>query len=119
MHAGNPKYAIKIFFFNSNHLFLSMEKNWFNDCPQGGIKCGIYESLLYPCPSALEYRFFCIGNLLGIRSLCQTNLTVASLCLSKNHAETVAVQSCKSSQGCKNSNSHALLLVSLILSCKK
>lgn len=118
MHAGNPKYAIKNF-FNSNHLFLSMEKKWFNGCPQGSVKDGMYEALLYPCPSTLEYRFSCIGNLLGIRSLCQTNLTVTSLCLSKNHAETVAVQSCKSSQGCKDSDSHALLLVILILSCKK
>lgn len=31
MHAGNLKYAIN-FFFNSDHLFLLMEKKWFDGC---------------------------------------------------------------------------------------
>lgn len=34
----------KRFFLNSNHLFLLMEKKWFNGCPWGSIKGGIYEA---------------------------------------------------------------------------
>lgn len=41
-------------------------RNGVNGCPQGSIKGGIYEALLYPCPSALESVIFvyweCIRN---------------------------------------------------------
>lgn len=67
MYVGNFKYVVKKK-FNFNYFFLLMEKKWFNSCFWGSIKGGLYEVLLYFYFGVLEYMFFYIGNLLGIRS---------------------------------------------------